>query len=403
MSREDAARLVKAWHRAGERLDAGRLAARAAAAGPAGAQVVGLGKVAHAQVRAAVTARPDWRPLVSVSTEAGPEPWALAGNHPVPGPRSFAAGRALLDAVGDTDSLPIVLFLSGGGSALAEVPAPGLTEDDLTRATSVLLRSGLDIAATNTVRRRLSALKGGGLARAAPRSTWIVHGTSDLPDDDPATLASGPCSRDPSAPGLARRICSEAGLLSRLPPRVLARLESAPPNPGPLPAVEFQWLAGARDLAMAGAAAFAEEAPDVPATVLAPISESVESLAQRYALWAFERLGSGPALLVAAGEPTLRVTGDGLGGRAQHLALLIARLVEGKPITFVAGGTDGRDGPTEHAGAVVDGETAAIADHALEEAVSRFDSASLHAALGTGLPRFAPATHLGELHLLLVR
>jgi hydroxypyruvate reductase len=359
--------------------------------------------VAHRQVRAALAARPDWQPLVSVGTEDGPEPWALAGNHPLPGPRSFAAGEALLHAARAAGPLPFVLFLSGGGSALAEVPAPGLSGDDVTRATSLLLRSGLDIAATNAIRRRLSALKDGGLARAAPDSAWTVFALSDLPHPEPAVLSSGPCTPDPSSPTRARRRAKEEGLLARLPPRVKARLEAPSTVAGPLPKVDFQWLAGARELALAGAAAFAEEKPEVPATVLAPVAEPVEALAQRYALWALERVGSGPALLVAAGEPTLRVTGDGLGGRAQHLALLVARLIDSKPITFLAAGTDGRDGPTDHAGAIVDGGTATIAGSALERALAGFDSARLHAALGTALARRPATTHLGELHLLLVR
>lgn len=391
--------LVDVFDAACARLDAGRLAEQAVQEAPAHARVIALGKVAHGQMRAALAARPDLVALLSVSTDAGPEPWAVAGDHPVPGARSFEAGERLLDAVRAMDGAPLVLLLSGGGSALAEVPAAGLTEPDVQEATRVLLRSGLDVERMNAVRKRLSALKGGRLALAAPLSRWRVRVLSDVVGDDPAAVASGPCVEDRTPASLPRRACEQAGVWHALPPRVREVLatESRAPTLAGLD-IDLQVVAGARQLALA-----AELASPVPTTVLAPVTDPVEALAERYVRFARERTGTGPRLLVASGEPTLQVRGPGRGGRCQHLALLVARELSGLDATFLAAGSDGRDGDTDHAGAIVDGSTAEEAGEALEEAIARYDSAALHEELGTALPRRAPVTHLGELHLMLVR
>jgi hydroxypyruvate reductase len=162
--------------------------------------------------------------------------------------------------------------------------------------------------------------------------------------------------------------------------------------------IETKLLAGSRSLSFA-----AESLSEWPTTTLAPIEDSVENLAKRYAAWMRDRIGSGPALLIGAGEPTLRVTGSGRGGRAQHLALLMAAELRGLDAWFLAAGTDGRDGPTEQAGAIVDGTIAEVAGERLPQAIAQFDSERFHVELGTAIPRWDPATHLGELHLLFVR
>jgi glycerate 2-kinase len=390
--------LLNLYRDACAQLDAGRLAVAALTQVPAGAGLLALGKVAHRQMRAVLAARPDLRPLLSISTDAGPEPWAIAGEHPVPDICSFQAGEALLGLVRANDGLPLVLLLSGGGSALAAVPREGIEDFDKADVTALLLRSGLDIGQMNTVRKRLSAIKGGRLAAAAPRSAWTVLAMSDVVGDDLGTIASGPCTPDHARPSEARQICRRAGLWDRLPQRVrelFLRDDPAPSLEGV--AVESRVLAGARTLAIT-----AEALAPWPATTLAPVQEPVEVLAKRYASWVADRSESGPALLIATGEPTLRVTGPGRGGRAQHLALLMAAELRGLNACFLAAGTDGRDGPTEHAGAIVDGATAADAGARLGAAISGFDSAPLHAELGTAIPRWTPCTHLGELYLLLV-
>lgn len=380
-------------------LDAGRLAGRAVRDVPEGAGVLGLGKMAHRMVTAALEARPDLVPVASVGPAEGDAPWMRAGDHPVPGTRSFAAGRWLLERVSARNGSALVLLLSGGGSALAEAPLPGLSDDDLVETTARLLRARMPIDELNAVRRRLSAIKGGRLAQAAPTSRWQVFVLSDVVGDDPAVVASGPCAFPRDPPRRAERACREAGVWDALPERVRQRLEADPSSPSPdTLEIETTVLAGARALGLS-----LERSSPWPTTVLAPVDAPVEVLADRYLAWARAREGDGPMLLVATGEPLLEVRGPGRGGRAQHLALLMARSLAGMDATFLALGTDGRDGPTDHAGAWVDGTTAERAGDRLEKAIDRYDSATFHAEAGTAVARFPPVTHLGEAHLLLVR
>jgi hydroxypyruvate reductase len=392
-------RLLDLYRAVCDRLDAGRLAVAALGEVPENARILGLGKVAHRQVRAVLDARPDLKPLLSISTSEGPESWAIEGDHPIPDVLSFQAGERLLETVAQHDGEPLLFLLSGGGSALAEAAREGIEPWDVAEATAVLLKSGLDIRQINTVRKRLSLIKGGGLAKQAPRSAWHVLVMSDVVGDDLGTISGGPCAPDLSRPGEARLLCHRAGIWERLPERVVRLLER---DESPLSldgiSIETKLLAGSRSLSFA-----AESLSEWPTTTLAPIEDSVENLAKRYAVWMRDRIGSGPALLIGAGEPTLRVTGSGRGGRAQHLALLMAAELRGLDAWFLAAGTDGRDGPTEQAGAIVDGTTAEVAGDRLPQAIAQFDSERFHVELGTAIPRWDPATHLGELHLLFVR
>lgn len=380
-------------------MDAAKLTRAAVRDAPDGAGVVAIGKMAHRMSLAALEERPDLVLIASVGTTDGDAPWMKAGDHPIPNVRSFAAGRWVLSEVRKANGRPLVLLVSGGGSALVESPLPGLSDDDLIETTARLLRARMPIQDVNAVRKRLSAIKGGRLAHAAPASAWQVFVLSDVVGDDPSAVASGPCSVDRTPPQRARRVCRDTGVWEQLPPRVQNRLSDDEPPPLLAAAnIETQVLAGARELGIA-----VDLASDLPATVLAPVEESVKELAARYARWARDRGGCGPALLVATGEPVIEVRGKGRGGRAQHLALLMAQHLSGMDATFFAAGTDGRDGPTDHAGAVVNGETASRAGKALDDAVIRFDSATFHAEFGTAIERFEPVTHLGEVHLLLVR
>lgn len=395
----DAIELRALFDAACKRLDARSLVVSALASVPTGARLVALGKMAHPMASAALQARPDLVPLLSVGTDEGPEGWMRAGDHPVPGERSFANGRELLRRVRASDGAPILCLISGGGSALAEAPAVGLDERDLVETNRALLASALSIGDVNAVRKTLSGLKAGRLALAAPQSAWQVFILSDVVGDDVGAVASGPCTPDPTAPERALHACRQAGLIDALPSSVRLRLERQDPPSSDSPfAVNVQTtlLAGPRDLG----ATLGASSP-LPRTVLEPTNESVETLARRYGEWA--RRQTEDALLVSTGEPLLEIRGRGRGGRAQHLALLVAREIEGLDATFLALGTDGRDGPTEHAGAIVDGALYARTRPRLERALDDFDSASFHARMKTAVARFTPLTHLCEAHLLLVR
>jgi hydroxypyruvate reductase len=308
----------------------------------------------------------------------------MPGDHPWPGERSVAAGQAVLafaSAARPADRH--LVLLSGGASALCAAPAPGLTLADKDSALRALMRAGATIAELNTVRKHLSALKGGRLAAAlmaAPGATrdattalptLLTLAVSDVQGDDPAIIGSGPTVPDPTTFGDALEVLRRHALIERLPPAVRRHLEagvagyiSETPKPG---------RQGDRTGAYAVIAtlddaleAIAQAAASVGAPRVLSLGRvlygAVDAHAAQLAALLRQHRGEAPLLLVAGGEPVVRVSGEGRGGRAQELALRLAMELEGESgITVLVAGTDGRDGPTEAAGAFADGGTLARA------------------------------------------
>lgn len=310
--------------------------------------------------------------------EAGDDPrmtW-LEGAHPTPDASSERAGRALLDAAAAAPrALPIVALISGGASALAAVPAPGLALADKLAVTSAVMAGGAPIAELNAVRKHLSAIKGGRLAAAAaaPVLTLIA---SDVVGDEPATVGSGPTVPDPTttadAIAVVRRYAAGAGA------DVLARAGETPKRARP--GDRARLVAG---IALAGEAAVTEARAlgyDAELRDGAVVGD-VARVAERVAAWAREVAGASRRCIVAAGEPTLAVPpGSGAGGRAQHLALLTARKLAGVAgVRVIIAGTDGIDGDTAAAGAVIDGGTWRPEG---EAALAAFDASTELAARG---------------------
>jgi hydroxypyruvate reductase len=267
-------RLVTIWEATVAELSGERLVREALSApgvapvpGPGGRRVIlALGKAAAAMSRGAVAALGPL-PGVAVGLEGDPAPRTLSffpGDHPVPGVGSRIAGEALLAAAGALGPADAALvLLSGGGSALAEAPAPGVTLADLGATTRLLLGAGAPIAAINTVRRHLSRLKGGGLGAALGAGAVTVLAISDVHGDDPATIASGPLWPDPTTFADAVAALRDHGLLERVPRPVRAHLEAGaagrrPESPKPgderLARVETRILAGPGDLPRVAAA-----------------------------------------------------------------------------------------------------------------------------------------------------
>jgi hydroxypyruvate reductase len=298
-----------------------------------------------------------------------------------------------------------IFLVSGGGSALAAVPASGLSLADKVASTRVLLRAGTSIDETNAIRKHLSALKGGQLAAASRARRRLALVLCDVPSGELASVASGPTSGDPTTFGHCLQIVASRGVA--LPPPAMARLQGGAqglvpetPKPGDLrvAGVEHKLLAGPMDLALT-ARMVAEEPCAIEER---PFTGSVEDLAKRIALRV--RQPGGPALLAFAGEPTVRVPADaGPGGRMQHLALLLLRELGATRFEALCAGSDGRDGDTPHAGAAIDqaGLSRARATGLdLDRALARFDSASACAALGCALPAFDSGTNLCDLVLV---
>ncbi len=325
---------------------------------------------------------PLWRP---------PAGWQWYwGDHPVPREASLEAGAALSSFV--VRSSPPggwVVLISGGASSLVEIPAPGVSAADLARANAWLLASGLSIAQVNAVRRRLSRLKGGGLAALlAPGPVWAGY-LSDVPGDRLADIASGPlfAERPPLPDGL---------------PPWLTRLCRAAGPPVALPSVSHRLLAGAKEALRA----VEEQASGRGWRVYhhaRPLTGEAAETGRRLGRWLAEAAPRGVHLW--CGETTVRLPPrPGRGGRNQHLALAAALELADQEVVLLAAGSDGRDGTGEHAGACVDGATAARLRAAHldgAEALHRADSAPVLAAVGDALPARVTGTNVADLLIAL--
>ncbi len=269
----------------------------------------------------------------------------LTAGHPVPDPGSLEAGAAARDfAATVPPDHELLVLLSGGASALMEVLPADMTLADLQALTDWMLASGLDIHAMNRIRQAVSGIKGGGLARCLRTSHVEVLLISDVPGDDPAAIGSGPLH----AP--------LAGPLPALPPYLARWLREAPPV-GPLPAIPHRVIASVDD-ALAAIEAEARRLGLSCRRLPGRFSGDAEALGRQFA----SALRAGPPQLwLAGGESSVRLPPrPGRGGRNQQLALAAALVLEGtEDCALLAAGTDGRDGPTPDAGALVDGGTVA--------------------------------------------
>ncbi len=338
--------------------------------------VLALGKAAPGMASGALEAlpRPPARTVVVTDREADLDGAELhLGGHPFPDGRSVEAGRALLGAAADCHGTLLVL-VSGGGSALAEVPAPGLSLDDVAAVQRAVMHAGAPIEDLNLVRRRLSRLKDGGLADASPAGRVVTLVLSDVVDGGAEEVASGPTLRSPRAGADAHEVLASLGLAGSVPPEVWSRLA------GPRPAVpdrphEVEVLADGGTAASAAAAwlsrsgARADVAPDL---LRGEARETARRLASR-----------APAgrVTVAWGETTVTVTGSGTGGRNQEGALSAALVLRGTGGVFGTFGTDGIDGPTDAAGAIVDGTTADRIEASGLDPAARLEDNDAHRAL----------------------
>ncbi|WP_456405010.1 glycerate kinase type-2 family protein [Thiolapillus sp.] len=267
----------------------------------------------------------------------------LESSHPVPDENSLDAGQALLDFIGHQPSdRPLLFLISGGASSLVEMLRTGVALDDLQRLNRWLLGSGLDIHAMNGLRRRLSAIKGGGLLEYLQVRPVTVLLISDVPGDDPGVIGSGLLF-----PHQAPKLPSDLpDWLASLPPPVTDSVNATVPHF--LVATSAQAVKSAVDRAQSlGYAAWA----DYPQLLGNATEQGV----------AFARFleEAPPGVHVLGGETTVVLPSNpGRGGRNQHLALSAAREIAGRDDLFIlAAGTDGSDGPGGDAGALVDGQT----------------------------------------------
>jgi hydroxypyruvate reductase len=293
-----------------------------------------------------------------------------AASHPLPDERSVRGAQAALDLAASLDpDDALVLLLSGGASAMMALPADGISLDDKRRTIQVLLAAGADIRALNAVRKHMSAIKGGQLA-AACAAPVVTLAMSDVVGDDLSVIGSGPTVADASTFEDALAVLDRRGGRASYPGAVVYRLErgcaqyiAETPKPGdPRLAGSVARVIGGRFDAMEGAAAMAASlgyAVDV-------IHDATVGEARFVGQALVERAAAehGRRCVIASGETTVHVTGGGKGGRNQECALgmLVALDRLGERVAAASIGTDGIDGPTDAAGAVVDSTTLARAE-----------------------------------------
>jgi glycerate-2-kinase len=340
------------------------------------------------------------------------------GSHPLPDDESVRAGREALLLAGEAraSGRQLVLLLSGGASAMLAAPVAGMTLDTKRRVTERLLSAGVTIHELNAVRKHLSAVKGGRLAAASGRCTTFA--LSDVADDDPSVIGSGPGAPDPSTIEDARRVLRATGIADAMP-EVMAAIERGGETPKP----EDPLLTGSRVILIGGRRTAMDGVVEEAlrrelATILfdEPITGDAVSAGAafaRRAIAAARRVGG--AVVIASGETTVRVTGQGRGGRNQEFALGAAMEAARGPaaqgfspassFTLAALGTDGVDGNSPAAGAVVDAATVDRAREAgfdLASVLAANDSYALFDRLGDAIVTGPTGTNVGDVFLAMI-
>ncbi|HEX4003376.1 MAG TPA: DUF4147 domain-containing protein [Candidatus Acidoferrales bacterium] len=341
--------------------------------------------------------------------------WQMfSGAHPIPDEGSFAAGRAILERLARCDERTLVVFLiSGGGSAMVEQPLDrAISLEDFQALHRALVTCGAPVEDINVVRKHLSATKGGRLAAAAPRSVKLTLAISDVPLGEESALASGPTLPDPSTIADAERVAQSFGLAGRLPASLRAIFEKhglrETPKEGDaaFARARFVRLLSVHDLFHAThhaceAEGFLCECDD--STDGWPIEKAADFLLAQLA----EQKKANPhhrVAVVADGELSSPVTGNGVGGRNSAFVLACVPKIAGKDITVLSAGTDGIDGNSPAAGAVADGETLARARNSgidVEDFARRSDAYTFFERLGDAIVTGPTGNNLRDLRILM--
>ena len=338
----------------------------------------------------------------------------IEAGHPVPDAGSVAAAAealALAEWAG-ADDLVLVL-LSGGGSATWVAPAGTLTLADKIAVNRALLRSGAAIDEINTVRKRLSRIKGGRLAAAAWPAPTVTLAVSDVPGDDPSVIASGPTVADRTTNAEARAVVARHGVV--LPPAAMALLDDPASEPPKADHPAFQrasfHIVAKPAAAIAAACEAARALGYEPVTLGADVEGEAREVARAQAVMARELKAAGRrAALISGGELTVTLRGQGKGGPNQEFALALALALEGEAgVAALAGDTDGTDGgagaPDDPAGALIYPDTlarAAAAGIHAPACLDDNDSTGFFASLGDLLRPGPTLTNVNDCRVILI-
>ncbi len=378
--------------------------------------VISLGKAGHTMVEAlSAEVGSTLEGIVASSVQPGSQVRGFRyfrGGHPTPNAESIQAATAMLRAVESQPASALVIFLiSGGGSSIVEKPI----DDEVSLEDSIvtyraLVHSGAPIAEINAIRKHLSAVKGGRLARAAYPAQQASLFISDVPDHTPDALASGPTMPDSTSVEDCYRLAEKYELLKQLPASTRElferrALEETPKSDDPVFHKSRWWQILSNQTAVEEVSAAAERAGFIVHIDNACDDWDYEKAAD-YLLEKIHELRKqfSPVCLISGGEVTVKVTNGGVGGRNQQFALTCAEKIAGEQIIVLSAGTDGVDGNSPAAGAVADGSTLDRA-HArgldVRAALERFDTYPLFSALGDAVETGPTGNNLRDLRILL--
>ncbi|MDQ2777465.1 MAG: glycerate kinase [Acidobacteriota bacterium] len=334
---------------------------------------------------------------------------AIEAGHPIPDDESVRASRAVTERVRGLNARDLLIVaVSGGASALLSAPAPPITLADKQLTTDLLLRAGANIHELNAVRKHLSTLKGGHLAGLAYPATVVALLLSDVVRDQLDVIGSGLTAPDPTTAADAVAVLSKFGLLDRVPPSVRERLQSGAetPKPGDRIFEKVQNIVvGSNRLALEAAAERAAALGLRTSILPNPVEGEARIAAREHA--GLLKQTDPPACILSGGETIVTVTGSGKGGRNQEFALAAALQISGEEgLSVLSAGTDGTDGPTDAAGAFVDGSTvtrAASLGLDAREYLANHDSYHFFEAIGDLVKTGPTGTNVMDINIMLAR
>lgn len=378
---------------------------------------VSIGKAGHtmAEALAGCVGSSTLEGIVASSVDASSQVHGFRyfqGGHPTPNGESIHAAGAILKLLNAQNAATLVIFLlSGGGSSIVEKPIDDeISLEDLIATYRALVHSGAPIGEINAIRKHLSAVKGGRLAQAAYPAHQVSLVVSDVPDSMPDALASGPTMPDSTTVTRCYEIAEKYGLMAQFPvsTRELFErhaLEETPKSDDHVFYHSRWWPILSNQSAIEEASVAAERAGFV-----VQVDNSCDdwdyALASDYLLGRVRQLRKqfGRLCLISGGEVTVKFSGGGIGGRNQQFALDCARKIAGENITVLSAGTDGIDGNSPAAGAVVDGTTVHRAQERRldgQAALEKFDAYPFFKALGDSVETGPTGNNLRDLRILL--
>jgi glycerate 2-kinase len=378
--------------------------------------VISLGKAGHTMVEAlSGQVGASLEGIVASSVDPA---WQVPGfryfrgGHPTPNLESIQAASAMLRAIEAQPAFALVIFMiSGGGSSIVEKPIDDdITLDDLIATYRSLVHSGAPIAQINTVRKHLSGVKGGRLAQAASPAQQVSLLVSDVPDSTPDALASGPTMPDSTSVEDCYRIAEKYELLKQFPASTRElferhALDETPKSDDPVFHKSRWWTLLSNQTAIEEASAAAERAGFTVHVDNSCDDWDYDKAADYLVKKVYElRKQFSPVCLISGGEVTVKVTNGGVGGRNQQFALACAEKIAGEHITVLSAGTDGVDGNSPAAGAIVDGSTVDRATSRglnVRKALEAFDAYPLFTAIGDAINIGPTGNNLRDLRILL--